>query len=315
MTRSDGPATRRAARRASRSIAIRGTTPEPPPIEERRRRSPSHTNQPPIGPRTSSVSPTSSSSCRNVETSPSGSRSTVSSIDGAVVRRRRDRVRALRAVAVGRGEPDDEVLAGEVRRRDAARASANVLTRRGLRPDRRDRRVSATDRSAGRRRWPSVTSLSRPGSAARARGRHGRGSRATSQNPGSSWSSTRESGDPLGALPEVEVRDEQAGRAAVVAGQRRAVDLPTRPTPCPRSRRRAGGWWCSRCARYASTCVADRERTRDLEQRVDRDADPNACRTSTTSSRSGWRRRRSPGGSACISSHVHVVGARRGPRP
>ena len=65
--------------RAWRSIAIRGTTPEPPP-----RRiagaAPSHTNQPPIGPRTSSSSPGSTTSWRYVDTSPSSKRSTVSSI-------------------------------------------------------------------------------------------------------------------------------------------------------------------------------------------------------------------------------------------
>ena len=64
--------------RASRSIAMSGTIPEPPPTSNAGV-SPSHTNQPPIGPRTSSSSPTSTTSCRNVETSPSASRSTVSS--------------------------------------------------------------------------------------------------------------------------------------------------------------------------------------------------------------------------------------------
>ena len=43
-------------------------------------RQPSQTNHPPIGPRTSSSSPTSTTSCRNTDTSPSSSRSTVSSI-------------------------------------------------------------------------------------------------------------------------------------------------------------------------------------------------------------------------------------------
>ena len=56
-----------------------GTTPEPPPTSSAGV-VPSHTNQPPIGPRTSSSSPTSATSWRNVDTSPSSSRSTVSSI-------------------------------------------------------------------------------------------------------------------------------------------------------------------------------------------------------------------------------------------
>ncbi len=56
-----------------------GTTPDPPPSSSAGV-SPSQTNQPPIGPRTSSSSPTTTSSCRNVEISPSSRRSTVSSI-------------------------------------------------------------------------------------------------------------------------------------------------------------------------------------------------------------------------------------------
>ena len=50
---------------------------------EQRGVSPSQTNQPPIGPRTSSSSPSSTTSCRNVETSPSSRRSTVSSTSGS----------------------------------------------------------------------------------------------------------------------------------------------------------------------------------------------------------------------------------------
>jgi hypothetical protein len=60
-------------------MAINGTTPLPPPISSAGV-DPSHTNQPPIGPRTSSSSPTRTSSWRNDDTSPSSSRSTVSSI-------------------------------------------------------------------------------------------------------------------------------------------------------------------------------------------------------------------------------------------
>ena len=59
-----------------------GTTPEPPATPSAGA-VPSHTNQPPIGPRTSSSSPGSTTSHRYSETSPSGSRSTVSSISPA----------------------------------------------------------------------------------------------------------------------------------------------------------------------------------------------------------------------------------------
>jgi hypothetical protein len=60
-------------------MAMSGTTPEPPPTR-RARVSPRHTNHPPIGPRTSSSSPGTTTSCRNVDTSPPTSRSTVTSI-------------------------------------------------------------------------------------------------------------------------------------------------------------------------------------------------------------------------------------------
>jgi len=48
---------------ARRSIAMRGTMPDPPPTS-RAGVSPRHTNQPPMGPRTSSSSPGTTTSCR-----------------------------------------------------------------------------------------------------------------------------------------------------------------------------------------------------------------------------------------------------------
>ena len=63
---------------------MRGTTPEPPPTSSAGE-SPSHTKNFPIGPRTSSSSPGSTTSWRKVDTSPSSSRSTVisNSSDGS----------------------------------------------------------------------------------------------------------------------------------------------------------------------------------------------------------------------------------------
>jgi hypothetical protein len=65
--------------RAWRSIDISGTTPDPPPTSSAGVR-PDQAKKPPIGPRTSNSSPGSTTSHRYSETSPSGSRSTVSSI-------------------------------------------------------------------------------------------------------------------------------------------------------------------------------------------------------------------------------------------
>ena len=97
-----------------RSIAIRGTIPEPPAT--RSSGPPSATSQtkyPPIGPRSSSRSPTRSTSVRYGETSPSSSRSTVSAIR-ASSRRRRNGVAPLRLVSILRRQPHVHVLARAV---------------------------------------------------------------------------------------------------------------------------------------------------------------------------------------------------------
>ena len=64
----------------ARTIAISGTIPLPPPSSMTGAVTSSvQTNQPPIGPRTSNTSPGCTTSARYGETSPSDSRSTVSS--------------------------------------------------------------------------------------------------------------------------------------------------------------------------------------------------------------------------------------------
>ena len=60
-------------------MAINGTMPEPP-ATNRAGVSPRHTKKPPIGPRTSSSSPGTTTSCRYDDTSPSSRRSTVISM-------------------------------------------------------------------------------------------------------------------------------------------------------------------------------------------------------------------------------------------
>ena len=89
----------------------------------------------------------------------------------AVLGRRRDRVAALRLVAVLGGQADVDVLAGAVAgpaRRRRARASPRAASR------------GATSRTVAARQRAR---LSRPGSAAHARGRRGRGSRASPRSP------------------------------------------------------------------------------------------------------------------------------------
>src|SRR6478735_4353566 len=88
---------------------MRGTTPEPPATSSTGPGCPvRQTNQPPTGPRTRTASPTARPSARKVETSPSGTRWTVSSLG------RRDGVAPGRRVAVGRGEPHVDVLTRQV---------------------------------------------------------------------------------------------------------------------------------------------------------------------------------------------------------
>jgi hypothetical protein len=62
-------------------IAMSGTIPDPPATSSSgSAAAASHTKKPPIGPRTSNLSPGTCTSCRNGETSPSVTRSTVISI-------------------------------------------------------------------------------------------------------------------------------------------------------------------------------------------------------------------------------------------
>src|SRR5215210_3698239 len=52
--------------------------------------------------------------------------------------------------------------------------------------------------------------------------------------PGAVPRAQRDPADPLGALPEVQVRHEHPHRAAVLDGQRPAVELPDDPRPAAR---------------------------------------------------------------------------------
>ena len=102
----------RPSRRAWRSMARNGTTPLPPPTSSAGV-VPSHTNQPPIGPRTSSWSP----GCDGVG-QVRGDLAVVEPLDEELDLRVAgcggQRVRALRPVAVLGGQPDDVVLPGQV---------------------------------------------------------------------------------------------------------------------------------------------------------------------------------------------------------
>ena len=73
------------------------------------------------------------------------------------------------------------------------------------------------------RRRRASCHVSRPSTAVPATGRRSCGSRSASQKPGSSALEQTQAAHPLGALPEVEVRDEQARRAAVLRLERLAV--------------------------------------------------------------------------------------------
>ena len=201
-----------------------GTIPEPPPTSSAGVAAPTRTS------RRSGLAPRArrrrtTTSCRNVDTSPSSSRSTVRSISFVPSGGRRDRVRARRRVAVGRGQADHVVLAGPVRRRFGER-EAERLRACGLSRTLEHRRRLATAADPATRSV-ALVALLEPGIAAVVVA-------VLLPEPGLVVVEQLESRDPLRALPEVEVRDEQPRRPAVLA--RRAVRRrpPTRPTPSRR---------------------------------------------------------------------------------
>ena len=188
--------------------------------------SPSHTNHPPIGPRTSSSSPDLDDVVQEARHLAVGEPLDRELELGRAVGRRRDRVRPRGGVAVGCREPHDVVLAGPMVR--SARAARGGRSWRW-----RSRRGRETTRAvfhglapvAAVMRSVALVALLEPRVAAIVVA-------VALPEAGFVVVEQLQTGDPLGALPEVEVRDQQTGRAAVFgrrAGRRRP---PTRPTPC-----------------------------------------------------------------------------------
>ena len=190
----------------------------------------SHTNQPPMGPRSSSWSPASTRSVRYGDTSPSSIRSTVSSSRSPRAPRRSNSCagpgsRPRRSGARRRADRPCPGQSGTSRR--------SVVARGGLR-DRLERR-SAT----------SQCTLSRPSSAARATGRRSCGSRRSPRSPARprrsvggrapTWRSSRSTGGAPAAAP-----------AAVLGRQRPRRRSRRRPTPGRRGHRPAADSWCIR---------------------------------------------------------------------
>ena len=173
-------------------------------------------------------------------------RSTVSASRG-VLGRRGDRVGALGLVAVLGGQPHVDVLPGPVARPVRARR-ARASWRGRLRRRSRRRSRAPDDRRPARSVAPVALLPPRVAVVVVAVGLPEAGlvGARVSVQPA----------HPLGALPEVQVRDEQPRRAAVLGLERLAVVARRRPTPCRRSGPRAGGWWCSRRRTHAVTYSA-----------------------------------------------------------
>ena len=185
----------------------------------------------------------------------------VEALDGeherSLLGRRRDRVAALRLVAVLGGQPDVDVLAGPVAGPAGAASSTRLLTPRRL--------LDASSTTS------ASCQVSRPRTAARATGRRSCGSRSPPRSPARRRSRSCEAAHPLRALPEVEVRHEQPRRAAVLGLERLAVVAERDPRLAARDvlEREVG--------RVAAVAERDDELGRRLdavEQRVDRDALP-----------------------------------------
>ena len=215
--------------------------------------------------------PTFSTWTRYGETSPSGTRSTVTSTPLAVAARTTSSTTARAVVAVRRGQPDVEVLAGDVP---------------GPAGDLED---AASARSRSRRRTATTSptrQVSRPSTAAPAMGLRSCGSPALSQNPGSSVVRQRDAADPLGALPQVQVRDQQPGRPAVLGLEVLAVVPEGDPGLAVEQvvQRQVRG--------VAAVRVHERVLGGRLDvgqQRVQRHALPVRCRAWTSGSRSAGR--------------------------
>ena len=147
-------------------------------------------------------------------------------LDGDVDRvglgRRGDRVRALRLVAVLGGQPHVDVLAGAVARPPGHVEPQRARLRASRRRRSRDRRDAPRD--AGRARSVAPVPLLPPRVAVVVVA-------VALPEAGLVLQRQRQAADPLRALPEVQVRDEQPRRAAVLgrrAARRRRCARPTR---------------------------------------------------------------------------------------
>ena len=207
-------------------MAMSGTTPDPPPTSTAGE-APSQTNQRPIGPLISSSSPTTTSSCRNDETSPSSRRSTVNSISLEPSGARRDRVRTRTpssrqersGEARNAGRRGDETARASARRKVLARAvsgriAMTMASARGCAS--RSVRLSAAVTQS-----PCVALL-QPGVA----------TVVVAVALPKAWLVMVEHPQaryPLRALPEVKVGHQQTRRAAVSDGQGFAFEIPDHP--------------------------------------------------------------------------------------
>ena len=157
----------------------------------------------------------------------------------------------------------------------------------------------------------SYVGVSRPGSAARARDRRGRGSRCAPRTRARRGEQAQP-GDPLRALPEVQVGHDHARRAAVVDGQRAAVDLPRDP------RLAAGDVGQRQVRRVAG--VAERHRRtrapgagRPIASSVSTETPSNVMSNFDHVVTQWMAPSYVDGARAWISSHVHVVGCSTSP--
>ena len=132
-------------------------------------------------------------------------------------------------VAVGRGQPHVEVLAGVVARPAVGTSSSMRAGGRRLACVGDGRDVPAGWHDCTRRRALTATCASLTSSALPATGRRGGGSRSAPRTRGRRRRHRHEPAHPLRALPEVEVRHEQPRRTAVLGVERLAVELERDP--------------------------------------------------------------------------------------
>ena len=180
-----------------------------------------------------------------------------------------DRVRALRRVVVRRAQPDHVVLARPV---PVAASSTSSRSRTSAVVGPLD--LDDPRRGPAGRPWrdSSMVLTGRPGSAARATGRRGRGSRSAPRTPAGRAAISSSRVTHLADFQKYRCGTSSRTGPPCSPGSGSPVVLPDHPGLAAGDVGRAAGWWCSRWSSAPSRTRASARGPGGLEQGVDADA-------------------------------------------